>query len=99
MNSGRVWTCRGCGNRVEQRHFPGSCACGSVCWSPKTSTDPDVTVDTPAINAPTAFVDGVSDGRHLVDALHPNGRCTCWGEGRCALCKQWAREDHDGASD
>lgn len=24
--------------------------------------------------------------------LHPNGRCTCWGEGRCDLCKSWEEE-------
>lgn len=32
------------------------------------------------------FVGGIFDGRNLVDGLHANGRCTCWGEGRCALC-------------
>lgn len=25
--------------------------------------------------------------------LHPNGRCTCWGEGWCELCKKWEAED------
>ncbi len=24
---------------------------------------------------------------HQIDALHPTGRCTCGGEGRCAWCK------------
>ena len=41
------------------------------------------------------FVDGIYDGRHLVDALHPYGRCTCWGEGRCALCREWAEEEEN----
>jgi hypothetical protein len=27
------------------------------------------------------------------DALHPNGRCRCWGEGWCALCLRWAAEE------
>jgi hypothetical protein len=27
------------------------------------------------------------------DPLHPNGRCTCHGEGTCELCKKWQAEE------
>lgn len=29
----------------------------------------------------------------LDQLLHPNGRCTCYGEGRCDLCRSWAEEE------
>lgn len=29
------------------------------------------------------------------DLLHPNGRCLCYGEGRCELCKKWAAEEEE----
>ena len=48
--------------------------------------------DTPPGNH-NDFVGGIYDGRHLVDALHPNGRCTCWGENRCAYCKMVDGDD------
>lgn len=29
----------------------------------------------------------------LRDSLHPNGRCSCEGEGRCNWCQQWGDDD------
>lgn len=44
------------------------------------------TIEAPAEPQPDPVELPPIDGRDLVDELHPTGRCTCGGEGRCPWC-------------
>jgi hypothetical protein len=69
----------------------GACGIRDYVYDDDASGPPNVCADNGKPQSAGDFVDGIYDGRHLIDDLHPNGRCTCRGEGRCAYCA-WARE-------